>query len=44
MVDETRALTAVRHAPDAARAFARFLARADLKAKFSAVGLNYKFD
>jgi molybdate transport system substrate-binding protein len=30
--------------PDAALAFARFLARADLKAKFAAAGLDYKID
>jgi molybdate transport system substrate-binding protein len=30
--------------PDVARAFVRFLARADLKAKFSAAGLNYEID
>jgi molybdate transport system substrate-binding protein len=30
--------------PDAANAFARFLARADLKAKFAAAGLDYKID
>lgn len=30
--------------PDAAMAFARFLARADLKPKFAAAGLDYKLD
>ena len=30
--------------PNVARAFVRFLARADVKAKFSAAGLNYKID
>ncbi len=30
--------------PDAAGAFARFLARADLKPKFAAAGLDYKID
>jgi molybdate transport system substrate-binding protein len=31
-------------APDAARAFVRFLSRADLKPRFSAAGLDYRID